>query len=34
MKDWVKGHAKLNLGAALPLVDTDDPNMPTPFSTQ
>jgi len=34
MKDWVKGHAKLNSGDALPLVNTDDPNMPTPFSRQ
>lgn len=32
MKDWIRGHAALPKGAALPLVDTTDPAMPVPFA--
>lgn len=30
-KDWVAGHAKLAPNAAIPLLDTDDPDIPVPF---
>ena len=32
MKDWVAGHARLPAGALIPLVDTNDPDMPVPFA--
>lgn len=32
MKDWVAGHATLAPDAPLPLVDTDDPDLPVPFA--
>ena len=31
MLDWVAGHARLSVDEPLPLVDTNDPNMPVPF---
>jgi uncharacterized protein len=31
MKDWIAGHATLPPGALIPLVDTNDPDMPVPF---
>ena len=31
-KDWVAGHSRLPAGAALPLVDTSDPDVPVPFN--
>ncbi|MEH6911553.1 MAG: metal-dependent hydrolase [Oceanicoccus sp.] len=31
MKDWIKGHATLPKGALIPLVDTNNPEMPVPF---
>ena len=30
-KDWVAGHRSLPAGAALPLLDTTDPDVPVPF---
>ena len=32
MKDWIAGHASLPSDAPLPLVDTDHPDMPVPFT--
>lgn len=32
MKDWIRGHAALAVGAMLPLVDTTNPVMPVPFA--
>lgn len=32
MLEWTRGHAKLAEGAAMPLVDTQHPDMPVPFS--
>ena len=34
MKDWIMGHAALPSGALIPLVDTDNPDMPVPFPQQ
>jgi hypothetical protein len=31
MMDWIKGYAKLPKGALIPLVDTNNPEMPVPF---
>ncbi len=31
MKDWIAGHAELPRGALVPLVDTNDPDIPVPF---
>jgi predicted metal-dependent hydrolase len=31
MKDWIKGYATLPEGALIPLVDTNNPEMPIPF---
>ena len=31
MKDWIKDHATLPKGALMPLVDTNNPEMPVPF---
>jgi len=31
-EDWIAGHARLNGDEPLPLVDTNDPNMPVPFA--
>ena len=31
-KDWLAGHARLGEDEPLPLIDTNDPNMPVPFS--
>ena len=31
MSEWVAGYARLPKGAPIPLVDTNDPNMPVPF---
>lgn len=31
MKDWLKGYVSLPVGALIPLVDTEDPEMPVPF---
>ncbi len=31
MKDWIAGHATLPSGALIPLVDTNDPEIPVPF---
>ena len=32
MKDWIAGHATLQPGERLPLVDTTSAEMPVPFS--
>jgi len=32
MRDWIRGHAALAVGAMLPLVDTTNPVMPVPFA--
>ena len=32
MKDWIAGHALLSADDTLPLVDTNDPDMPVPFA--
>jgi uncharacterized protein len=32
MLDWTAGHARLPEGAALPLIDTNHPDMPVPFA--
>ncbi|MCZ6892759.1 MAG: metal-dependent hydrolase [Gammaproteobacteria bacterium] len=32
MKDWIAGHAALPSDALLPLVDTDHPDIPVPFT--
>lgn len=31
-KDWLAGHAKLTEDQALPLIDTNNPDLPVPFS--
>ncbi len=33
MQDWIAGHASLPEGAAMPLVDTDNFDMPVPFTS-
>ena len=32
MRDWIAGHARLEPGQPLPLVDTNNPAMPVPFA--
>jgi hypothetical protein len=34
MKDWISGHAALPSGALVPLVDTNNPDMPVPFPSR
>ena len=31
-KDWIAGHATLPPDALIPLLDTNDPEMPVPFA--